>query len=122
MLKAFPQAEITTQVDAKRQNILDSWPEEVNDSAARRDWDFALRDDLEALSRSICSRTSANATRFPVNRPRLRRFWRRGFLGQDFVHRQPQGPQLVPQRLPIEPEQLARLNLMAVRVAENPAK
>jgi nucleoside-diphosphate-sugar epimerase len=44
---AFPQARITWQVDAKRQRIVDSWPAEVDDSAARRDWSFAPRYDFD---------------------------------------------------------------------------
>jgi len=39
--KAFPRAEITWKIDEKRQGIVDSWPAEVDDSAARRDWHFA---------------------------------------------------------------------------------
>ncbi len=38
---AFPKAQITTVVDAKRQRILDTWPADVDDSAARRDWSHA---------------------------------------------------------------------------------
>jgi nucleoside-diphosphate-sugar epimerase len=41
VLRAFPAAAITFQVDEKRQGIVDSWPEDVDDSAARRDWGFA---------------------------------------------------------------------------------
>ncbi len=41
VLRAFPKAEITWQNDVKRQGIVDSWPEDVDDSAARRDWGFA---------------------------------------------------------------------------------
>jgi nucleoside-diphosphate-sugar epimerase len=41
VLRAFPSAEITYEVDLKRQGIVDSWPEDVDDSAARRDWGFA---------------------------------------------------------------------------------
>ena len=40
-LKAFPRAEISWQTDTKRQGIVDSWPENVDDSAARADWGFA---------------------------------------------------------------------------------
>ena len=40
-LRAFPGAKITYNVDAKRQSIVDSWPEDVDDMAARNDWDFA---------------------------------------------------------------------------------
>ena len=43
---AFPGARITWQTDAKRQAIVDSWPVDVNDSAARRDWGFAPRYDF----------------------------------------------------------------------------
>lgn len=39
--RAFPAAAITYRVDEKRQRILDSWPADVDDSAARRDWQFA---------------------------------------------------------------------------------
>ena len=47
VLRAFPGAEITYDVDTKRQGIIDSWPEDVNDSAARRDWGFAPVYDFE---------------------------------------------------------------------------
>ncbi|MHB0969761.1 MAG: NAD-dependent epimerase/dehydratase family protein [Thermoanaerobaculia bacterium] len=45
--KAFPGAQITTKVDAKRQGIVDSWPADVDDSAARKDWGFAPQYGLE---------------------------------------------------------------------------
>ena len=41
VLRAFPGADITWQNDVKRQGIVDSWPADVDDSAARRDWGFA---------------------------------------------------------------------------------
>ena len=40
VVRAFPGANITWQNDAKRQGIVDSWPEDVDDSAARADWGF----------------------------------------------------------------------------------
>jgi nucleoside-diphosphate-sugar epimerase len=43
---AFPKAEIVWAVDHKRQAIVDSWPAEVDDRAARRDWGFAPRYDF----------------------------------------------------------------------------
>jgi threonine 3-dehydrogenase len=46
VLRAFPEASITFEVDAKRQGIVDSWPEDVDDSAARRDWGYAPAFDL----------------------------------------------------------------------------
>ena len=45
--EAFPNAEITTKVDAKRQGIIDSWPADVDDSAAREDWGLSPRFDLD---------------------------------------------------------------------------
>ena len=39
-LRAFPGANISYSVDPKRQSIVDSWPEDADDSAARRDWGF----------------------------------------------------------------------------------
>jgi len=41
VIRAFPGAEITWHTDAKRQSIVDSWPADVDDAAARRDWGFA---------------------------------------------------------------------------------
>ena len=44
--RAFPRATITTAVDLKRQGIVDGWPADVDDSAARRDWGHAPVYDL----------------------------------------------------------------------------
>jgi nucleoside-diphosphate-sugar epimerase len=44
--EAFPEAEITWDVDPKRQGIVDTWPADVDDGAARRDWGFAPRYDF----------------------------------------------------------------------------
>ena len=38
---AFPRAAIGWRTDPKRQAIVDSWPADVDDGAARRDWGFA---------------------------------------------------------------------------------
>jgi nucleoside-diphosphate-sugar epimerase len=46
VVAAFPGAEITWHTDEKRQGIVDSWPEDVDDSAARRDWGFAPAYDM----------------------------------------------------------------------------
>ena len=43
---AFPAAQITWKNDVKRQGIVDSWPQDVDDSAARADWGFAPRYDF----------------------------------------------------------------------------
>ena len=44
--RAFPRASVTWNTDEKRQRIVDSWPAEVDDSAARRDWAFSPRYDF----------------------------------------------------------------------------
>jgi nucleoside-diphosphate-sugar epimerase len=44
---AFPHAHIGWRTDTKRQAIVDSWPADVDDSAARRDWGFAPHYDFE---------------------------------------------------------------------------
>jgi threonine 3-dehydrogenase len=46
VLRAFPDATIVYDVDLKRQAIVDSWPAEVDDSAARKDWSFSPAHDL----------------------------------------------------------------------------
>lgn len=46
VIGAFPSAQITWDVDQKRQGIVDSWPADVDDGAARRDWGFAPRHDF----------------------------------------------------------------------------
>jgi nucleoside-diphosphate-sugar epimerase len=45
--RAFPAADISYRVDDKRQGIVDSWPEDVDDAAARRDWAFHPAFDFE---------------------------------------------------------------------------
>lgn len=47
VIKAFPNAEITFEPDLKRQNIAESWPIDVDDSAARRDWGWEPKFDAE---------------------------------------------------------------------------
>jgi len=48
---AFPRAEITYKIDQKRQGIVDSWPAEVDDSAARADWGFTPGYDFDRAFR-----------------------------------------------------------------------
>jgi len=47
ILDAFPSARIDWDVDRQRQGILDTWPADVDDSAARRDWGFSPRYDFD---------------------------------------------------------------------------
>lgn len=47
VLRFFPDAEITFDPDVKRQQIVDTWPADLDDSAARRDWHWAPDYDVD---------------------------------------------------------------------------
>lgn len=47
VMKHFPAAEVSFEPDPERQAIVDSWPAQVDDSAARRDWGWSPEYDLE---------------------------------------------------------------------------
>jgi len=47
VLRAFPNADITFAPDPKRSAIIDSWPADMDDSVARRDWDWRPQYDVE---------------------------------------------------------------------------
>ena len=47
VLRSFPGATITWEVDDKRQRIVDSWPADVDARAAQADWGFSPRYDFE---------------------------------------------------------------------------
>jgi nucleoside-diphosphate-sugar epimerase len=44
----FPHANVTFEPDPQRQQIVDSWPADIDDTAARQDWGYAPRHDLRA--------------------------------------------------------------------------
>jgi nucleoside-diphosphate-sugar epimerase len=46
VVAAFPDAALGWAPDRKRQGIVDSWPADVDDSSARRDWAFSPRYDF----------------------------------------------------------------------------
>ncbi|MCE9620262.1 MAG: NAD-dependent epimerase/dehydratase family protein [Planctomycetes bacterium] len=46
--KYFPSAKISFAPDPGRQSIIDSWPEDIDDSAARRDWNWRPLHTLES--------------------------------------------------------------------------
>jgi nucleoside-diphosphate-sugar epimerase len=48
-VKAFPGAKITFAANARRQGIVDSWPEDVDDSLARSDWGWKPDYDVDAF-------------------------------------------------------------------------
>ncbi|EPX58227.1 L-threonine 3-dehydrogenase [Cystobacter fuscus DSM 2262] len=47
VVRAFPDARISYDPNALRQGIVDSWPADVDDSAARADWGFLPQYDFE---------------------------------------------------------------------------
>jgi threonine 3-dehydrogenase len=47
VMSAFPDAEITFEPDIKRQHIVDSWPADLNDNHARRDWNWKPEFDID---------------------------------------------------------------------------
>ena len=57
--RAVPGTKITFAPVAWRQAILDSWPRALDDSQARRDWDWAPRYDLEGMTKDIIPKIRA---------------------------------------------------------------
>jgi threonine 3-dehydrogenase len=49
----IPDAKFSFNPDPARQGILDSWPKSLDDSAARRDWGWKPRYDLDAMTRDL---------------------------------------------------------------------
>jgi nucleoside-diphosphate-sugar epimerase len=45
--KHFPKAQISFESDEQRQQIVDSWPADIDDAAARKDWGYAPKHDLK---------------------------------------------------------------------------
>jgi len=52
VVESFPSAQISFRPDMKRQNIVDTWPAGLDDSAAREDWGWEPRYDLTAAFRN----------------------------------------------------------------------
>jgi len=48
-IKAFPDAKISFDPNPRRQGIVDSWPEDVDDSLARADWNWKPDYDVDAF-------------------------------------------------------------------------
>ena len=55
----IPEASFTYVPDPVRQSILDSWPKVIDDSAARRDWGWAPRYDLDGMTDDLLPRVKA---------------------------------------------------------------
>jgi threonine 3-dehydrogenase len=57
--KAIPGVRIGFQPDPRRQAILDSWPDALDDTAARADWGWSARFDLDAMTDDLVPRVRA---------------------------------------------------------------
>lgn len=53
VMRALPEVAITFAADPRRQAILDSWPDALDDSLARRDWEWAPSFDLEGMTAAL---------------------------------------------------------------------
>ncbi|MCJ7623340.1 MAG: NAD-dependent epimerase/dehydratase family protein [Anaerolineaceae bacterium] len=53
VLQAYPQAQISFSPDYNRQKFVDTWPAEIDDSAARTDWGWHPEYDQEAAFKDI---------------------------------------------------------------------
>jgi threonine 3-dehydrogenase len=54
--RAIPEAKFTYAPDPVRQAILDSWPKSIDDAAARRDWGWKAKFDLDAMTDDLVPR------------------------------------------------------------------
>lgn len=54
--RVIPTAEFTYSPDPRRQAILDSWPKSLDDTAARNDWGWKPKYDLDAMSDDLIPR------------------------------------------------------------------
>jgi nucleoside-diphosphate-sugar epimerase len=54
--KVIPSFQLSYEVDPVRQGIADSWPDALDCSAAREEWGFAPRYDLDAMTRDMLRR------------------------------------------------------------------
>ncbi|MDR3355306.1 MAG: NAD-dependent epimerase/dehydratase family protein [Synergistaceae bacterium] len=57
--KVIPEFELSYEVDPVRQAIADSWPDSLDCSAAREEWGFAPRYDLDAMTRDMLQRVAS---------------------------------------------------------------
>ena len=48
-IKAFPDAKVSFDPNPRRQGIVDSWPEDVDDSLARTDWNWKPDYDVDTF-------------------------------------------------------------------------
>ncbi len=62
----IPSFEIDYNVDPVRQAIADSWPDSMDDSAARAEWDWKPRFDLSSMTRDMLEKLEARLVQEPT--------------------------------------------------------
>ena len=55
----MPEAKLTFRADPRRQAILDSWPNRLDDGNARRDWGWKPEFGLEQMTDDLVPRVHA---------------------------------------------------------------
>lgn len=53
--RLIPEFEVSFEIDTLRQAIADSWPNSMDDSCARKEWDWKPQYDLRAMSEDMIS-------------------------------------------------------------------
>jgi nucleoside-diphosphate-sugar epimerase len=56
--KEIPSFKMEFQVDPLRQAIADSWPNSMDDSAARQDWNWKPEYDLQSMTKDMIDKLS----------------------------------------------------------------
>ena len=67
--KHLPRFVVTYEVDRTRQSIADSWPDSLDDSAAREDWDWCPRYNLAAMVEDMLVRIRPPLVATETSRP-----------------------------------------------------
>ena len=58
-IKKFkPEFEMEYEVDPLKQSIADSWPDRLDDSAAREEWDWQPKFDITAMTQDMLEQLS----------------------------------------------------------------
>ena len=58
--KYKPDFEMVYNVDPLKQSIADSWPDKLDDTCARQEWDWAPQYDLDAMTRDMLEKLPQN--------------------------------------------------------------
>ena len=58
--KVIPEFELNFEIDLLRQAIADSWPDSIDDSAARKEWGWRPEYDLESMTKDVLKNIRVN--------------------------------------------------------------